>query len=130
MAEYADLKRGTLTKTEAEKSDLRRDMVSALREGATIEFKEAATKAVEAKLIDIKGLTEVIADARKGPIAHSFQQLPLEWALKTYQLANPDERKIMGPILIKKMGNTPMVEKARIVGLIKETFKKPNADGG
>lgn len=122
ISEYNALKRGTQTKSEAEKSDFRRSFIDAIRKGDAAEAREVAQEAMKKLRFAPEDFGKMVKDAKEHPLVHGFKTLPLEWALKVYREADDQERKLLGPAMGHKLQVTSGVEKMRLKSEIMAVF--------
>lgn len=88
------------TKEEAEKGAARR----ALREGLSEKNPQAMGEAAKAGLSEASRRA-VARTQRMGPLASAFERATWPQAVKAYDLATPDERQRLKPLLLSKFGN-------------------------
>jgi hypothetical protein len=122
ISEYNAMKRGVQTKSEAEKSDYRREFVDAIRSGETEKAREVAREAVKNLRLSTGDVGKLVKEAREHPLVHGFKGLPIEWALKVYKEADENERRLLGRAMIHKLNATNLTEKMRLREEIRSVF--------
>jgi hypothetical protein len=114
ISEFNALKRGIMTKSEAEKADYRRDFLDAVRKGDMEEARKIGKEAVEALRFSPSDLGALVRESKEHPLVGGFKHLSLEEALKVYKVADDKERKMLVRPLVTKLQIAPMIEKVRL----------------
>jgi hypothetical protein len=122
ISEYNSLKRGTETRSEAEKSQYKQDFLDALRTGDLTVARDVAQEAVQAMKFSQEDIGRMLKEAREQPIVHGFRGMPLEWALKAYSVADENERRLLGPTMVHKLQSATLMEKMRLKNEIQSVF--------
>jgi hypothetical protein len=107
---------GTRTKAEAERGRLKSQAVRAVAAGdqAGIAMMERARTA---GLLTDKDIKQVKERAKESPVARGFKSLTIDQALKVWDVATDEERKLLRPMLERKtalLENLPDVERERV----------------
>jgi len=90
----------TVSKEDAERRRLRNELTRALRSGKT-----APAEVIEARRqgkMSIEDVRQAVRSSKETPLQAAFVHLTLDDALRTYKVANPEERKALRPLLLKK----------------------------
>ena len=96
---------GSRTKAETEKSNIKREIKTALRHGDTAEATKLFKEGRKSGMFGIKDYAQIQKDVKSGPFATSFKYLSLVQAQKVYDVSTDEEKKIVKPLLAKKKIN-------------------------
>jgi hypothetical protein len=97
--------RAPRTKAQAEKSQLKREIMSAKQRGDEEALHEAQQQAKEGGFFTPKELHKLGQRAGQNSIERGFKALPLPDAIRIYKLGTPEERATLRSILRHKMAN-------------------------
>ena len=73
-------------------------------------------------------LGRAVRNAGRTPLISLFERVPLDDAIKAFELADPDERRILQPLLIKKIPslvNRPRREQEVLIPKLRELLRSP-----
>jgi len=92
-----------LTPAEKEHNKLRKDFLKQARSGDMEGMVESLTQAVEDKKFSNIQAKDLIKEAQQPEGVASFYKLPLDVALKAWDVASDQEKELWGPALLKKV---------------------------
>jgi hypothetical protein len=102
--EYNKLTRpATTTKVQSETIELKRKMSDALVNGRLDEFQSLIVNSVKTGRLTMTQVKNIVEEANLPRTVPQFQKLPLDWALKVFNVANPAEKELWQPYLLKKI---------------------------
>ena len=102
--EYNQMMRATVTtKESAEKKKLKADLMKMARSQDEAGFEEAANKAVSEGNMTRQQVKEIVSESQAPPGMSRFTRLPLEWALRAWDVASGYEQDQWQPYLLKKV---------------------------
>ena len=93
----------TLTPKQVRIHDMKMELMDELREGNKGTFKTLSQEYMKTGQLTRNQVKEVIRQAAKPSLVARFERMPLDWELKAWEVASPDERKAWEPILAKKV---------------------------
>jgi hypothetical protein len=125
MDQYLEAHRaqGARTQEQAGRSDLRRGIIRDMRIGNTEEAHQKLSAALSAGQLSKSDLAYIHKESKLEPLVAEFTGLRVDEALKVWELATPQERQQLRPLLIKKSRNLktiPLDEQP----IIRERFRK------
>jgi hypothetical protein len=96
---------GARTQEQAERGDLRRGIIRDMRLGRTAEAQAKLQTAISQGKLSQTDRAYIHKESRLNPLVAEFEGLRLDEALKVWDVARPEERELLLPILRKKGQN-------------------------
>jgi hypothetical protein len=98
------------TKETAEKKKLKADLIKMAQAQDESGFEEMASQAVSEGKLTRQQVKTIISESQQPPGTHRFTSLPLEWAIRAWEKATPQEKTEWQPYFLKKiMGSKPEI---------------------
>jgi hypothetical protein len=96
---------GARTQEQAERSDLRRSIIRDMRMGKKEEAQEKLSTAIAQGQLSQSDRVYIHKESKLDPLTAEFGGLRIDEALKVWEEATPEEKKILRPLLRKKGQN-------------------------
>jgi hypothetical protein len=92
----------TRTQEAADKATMKNNILHAMRTGDIGNANDQLQTAITSGKLSSKEIRDIHKMAGRQPIVSAFGKLTPEEALKVWDKANPDEKKVLAPLLVKK----------------------------
>jgi hypothetical protein len=90
------------TQASADKSEMKRNILHAMRTGDIGNANDQLQTAITSGKLSAREIRDIHKMAGRQPIVLAFEKITPEEALKVWDKANPDEKKVLAPLLVKK----------------------------
>jgi len=92
----------TRTQEAADKATMKNNILHAMRTGDIGNANDQLQTAITSGKLSSKEIRDIHKMAGRQPIVLAFEKITPEEALKVWDKANPDEKKVLAPLLVKK----------------------------
>jgi hypothetical protein len=133
MDEYNKLNRPEMTtKQVQEEKRLKKELRELAVDEDKAGFQDVAREAVEKGTLTKNQIKAVIEASQVAPGLGRFVALPVEWMVKAWKAATPEEKEVWGPAFLKKVAASSLEIKIRnrnaLIPILREMDLDPYAD--